>query len=400
MTFHPHGRLLAVASVDGTTKVWDGSTAACRVEFVGHVDRVSAIAFCHNGARLMTASDDGTVKLCRTEDEYFTAVDWPNFAVNEIDFSSDSGLLAWTGYPTSGGVPGYTGIVELPALAADFLNGAAGVFADLQFLSTPRLFLGVGAGGGRAEISVTQSPVVPRGFPRPADQTGWMPRLTATSDGAISVWGSCYPLHVADAQNNVKLLGADETAEVIELRINPAHERELIVASDKTIAVWDLQARRCTSRWAMPAPTKGFDFIDRTTIAVGGADEVLRIVDVPHAGNFVAELPSNDGADQQRGHPPQRANCGAGTCKRADLAVGPLGSAPTADARGPPGQSHPPDVLSQRPVSGQRQRAGAGVYLVGGGGQRANAVRRHRDDQRGVDGGARGRGDASRPCGA
>ncbi|QDT73293.1 WD40 repeat domain-containing serine/threonine protein kinase [Lacipirellula limnantheis] len=295
VAFHPHGRLLAVASVDGTTKVWDGSTAACRVEFVGHVDRVSAIAFCHNGARLMTASDDGTVKLCRTEDEYFTAVDWPNFAVNAIDFSSDSGLLVWTGYPTSGGVAGYTGIVELPTLAADFLNGAAGVFADLQFLSTPRLFLGVNAGGARAEISVTQSPVVPRGFPRPADQTGWMPKLTATSDGAISVWGSCYPLHVADAQNNVKLLGADETAEVIELRINPAHERELIVASDKTIAVWDLQARRCTSRWAMPAPTKGFDFIDRTTIAVGGADEVLRIVDV-RTGNFVAELPSNDGA--------------------------------------------------------------------------------------------------------
>lgn len=295
VTFQPDGRLLAVASLDGTAKVWNALTAACRVEFVGHVDRISAISFCQNGARLMTASDDGTVKLCRTEDEYFAAVDWPNFAVNEIGFSSDSSLLAWTGHPSSGAVPGCTGVVDLPALAAVLLEGAAWAYADLQFLSAPRRFLAVSSTGERVEISVTRSPVEPRSFPRPADQTGWMPKLTSTADGAISVWGSCYPLHVAYLEDDVKLMGADQTAEVSELRINPSHERELVVASDKTIAVWDLQTRRCRSRWDMPAPTNGFDFVDPTTIAVGGADEVLRLVDV-RTGDVTVALPSNDGS--------------------------------------------------------------------------------------------------------
>src|SRR5690606_12200893 len=154
VTFHANGVSLVTAGGDSVARLWDLSRTTCTKEFVGNADRIVGDGFCMNGDRLMTASDDGAVKVYRVADANLTVVDWPHFGVNELGFSSDSRLFVWTGYPTEGNVPACTGLVELPTLMTDVVHGAAGCFADLQFLQEPRRYIAIDNLGRRADVRV------------------------------------------------------------------------------------------------------------------------------------------------------------------------------------------------------------------------------------------------------
>ena len=58
--FAPDGRTLAIASADGTVRLWEVATWKVRAEFRGHRDRVTALAFGPNG-RLFTGGLDTVV---------------------------------------------------------------------------------------------------------------------------------------------------------------------------------------------------------------------------------------------------------------------------------------------------------------------------------------------------
>jgi serine/threonine protein kinase len=295
VAFHASGQFVATASSDGMARVWDAKTGRCLKEFVGHTDRVVNAAFCQNGSRLMTASDDGSAKICRIEDASFTVVDWPNFGVNELGFSNDSRLFVWTGHPTSGGVPGCTGLVELPSFGADFVQGAAGSYADLQFLKEHRRFITTDNAGNRCDVRVTSTPVTSKSYLEPANQPGFAPKLSATSNGEMVVWGDVYPLYVTYVDGGkAERIGSDESGEVTELRINPFSEDYVLVASAQVLMRWDLRTRECTHRWVMPTSVKGFDYVDKDRVALAGADGVLRIVDLS-SGEETTSFPSNDG---------------------------------------------------------------------------------------------------------
>jgi WD40 repeat protein len=63
VTFSPHGRLLASASVDGTVRIWDAVDLRLKRVLVGHSASVNSIEFDRDGRLLASASSDRTIRL-------------------------------------------------------------------------------------------------------------------------------------------------------------------------------------------------------------------------------------------------------------------------------------------------------------------------------------------------
>jgi WD40 repeat protein len=66
VAFHPGGKLLASAGLDGTVRLWDVATGCELGTLRGHGDAVRAVTFTAEGARLVSGGSDGTVKVWQT----------------------------------------------------------------------------------------------------------------------------------------------------------------------------------------------------------------------------------------------------------------------------------------------------------------------------------------------
>lgn len=65
--FSPNGGLIATASRDHTTKIWDANTGNLIKTLQGHSDDIRYVSFSPDGERILTASRDTTAKLWNTE---------------------------------------------------------------------------------------------------------------------------------------------------------------------------------------------------------------------------------------------------------------------------------------------------------------------------------------------
>ena len=105
--FHPTDSSKVVsASDDKTIKLWDLDTDTATT-FSGHTDKVNAVAFSPDGETLASGSEDKTCKLWRVSDQENTATleHIPNTnssasTVNSVAFSPDGETLATAGYQT------------------------------------------------------------------------------------------------------------------------------------------------------------------------------------------------------------------------------------------------------------------------------------------------------------
>jgi WD40 repeat protein len=62
VAYSPDGAKIATASGDGTARVWDAGDGGFLVALEGHTERVSSVSWTADGAELFTASEDGTVR--------------------------------------------------------------------------------------------------------------------------------------------------------------------------------------------------------------------------------------------------------------------------------------------------------------------------------------------------
>ena len=63
MAFSPDGKRIVSGSDDNTVKVWDADKGTETLTLKGHTDQVTSVAFSPDGKRIVSGSWDKTVKI-------------------------------------------------------------------------------------------------------------------------------------------------------------------------------------------------------------------------------------------------------------------------------------------------------------------------------------------------
>jgi WD40 repeat protein len=93
LAFSPNGRFIA-GSGDGTVFVCDSDTNEERLSFHGHSDKVTSVAFSHDGRLLASGSSDASIRIwCIETGAELLAID-TEIGVSSVAFSHDGSHLA------------------------------------------------------------------------------------------------------------------------------------------------------------------------------------------------------------------------------------------------------------------------------------------------------------------
>jgi WD40 repeat protein len=95
VAFSHDGTRLASGSNDGTVRLWDVRTGKATFTLQGHTDAVWSVAFSPDGSRLDSASWDKTIRIWDTQTgKFVTTLQEHTAAVNSVAFSPDGTRLA------------------------------------------------------------------------------------------------------------------------------------------------------------------------------------------------------------------------------------------------------------------------------------------------------------------
>jgi eukaryotic-like serine/threonine-protein kinase len=94
VAFHPEGSTLATAGADGTVRLWDVATRAPRAVLRGHTADVQRVAYSGNGKLLASSSSDKTIRLWDAESGNTLATIPVGCVVYGLAFSPDGTRMA------------------------------------------------------------------------------------------------------------------------------------------------------------------------------------------------------------------------------------------------------------------------------------------------------------------
>ena len=95
VSFSPTGNAIAIASQDGTAKLWD-LQGNCLVTFIGHDYSVNSVSFSPTGDAITTASSDGTAKLWDLQGNCLVTFIGHDDWVTSVSFSPTGDAIATT----------------------------------------------------------------------------------------------------------------------------------------------------------------------------------------------------------------------------------------------------------------------------------------------------------------
>jgi WD40 repeat protein len=241
VAFSPDGRTLATGSYDHAAKIWDTAKGEVRRTLHGHRGAVTSVAFHPGGETVATASIDGTVKLWNVASGELTATltghkSWVNSLVFFPDGkqlasgSSDGTIIVWsvearkaiqTVRATNAEVRSIAVSPDARSLAAGIRYGAVKVWDTATW--TERLsFVG-------HESDVWTIAFSPAG------------ELLATGNGDWNRGGEVKLWSAADGSPSGRF---QHTGEVLSLAFSPDGKLLAAGAGDKTVRVWETEAKR------------------------------------------------------------------------------------------------------------------------------------------------------------
>ena len=273
--FSPDGRLLVLASYDGTIRVWDWEAKAPPSVLRGHQGAVRDVAFTPDGRRVVSAGQDGTIRLWDLSAPADPAVlRGHDGEVVSVDISGDGGHVVSSGFDgvvrvwdLAGGAPplalrGHAGLVYTAAFAPDgrkvvsagadasirvwdlpaggeplVLRGHVGLVLSANFSPDGRLI--TSAGGDTTvrvwDVSTGAPPVALRGHEGLVYTASFSPDgqqvVSSSVDGTVRLWdwaGSAKPL---------VLRGHDGL--VLDASFSPDGRLVSSAGSDGRVLVWD-----------------------------------------------------------------------------------------------------------------------------------------------------------------
>ena len=237
VAWSPDGKLVAGASKDETARVWNVDSGELVTTLRGHTDFVGKVAFAPDGATIATASTDGTVRLWNVADGSTRAVLRGHADdVTDLAFTPDGARLVSSSEDRTSRVwdacTGWHGGARFETSGAPYV---ARFSPDDSRIATASF-------DGRIQLwSATTLDLLASWQAHPENKSchalGWTP------DGRYLVSGSWEPVvRVWDAWTQGEVAAFEQPAGTHYLAVGP-DGRLAAACSDKTVIVWDLEAR-------------------------------------------------------------------------------------------------------------------------------------------------------------
>ncbi|KAJ7166772.1 hypothetical protein C8R46DRAFT_951385, partial [Mycena filopes] len=279
VAFSPDGTRIVSGSNDKTVRVWDTETQAqIGAPLEGHTGTVSSVAFSPDGARIVSGADDKTVRVWDTEAQ--TQIGAPleghTGTVSSVAFSPDGTRIVSGSYDntvrvwdtetqTQIGAPleGHTGGVSSVAFSPDGTRIVSGSYDNTVRVWDTETQTQIGApleGHTGGVSSVAFSPDGTR-------------IVSGSNDKTVRVWDT-----ETQAQIGAPLEG--HTGTVSSVAFSPDGAHIVSGSSDDTVRVWDTEAQT-----QIGAPLEGHTGTvssvafspDGTHIVSGSSDDTVRV---------------------------------------------------------------------------------------------------------------------------
>lgn len=275
ISFSPDGNYLAIANMDGASKVWDLATQREVLSLQNPLLPTKAIAFSADGRWLATGGDEGLVKIWNADsgEERFTlplggVIHAVAFSPNDprvAAASEDGSVKVWDA--TTG-----EELLSLPRLSGMY---------DLAFLSNGRLITAGQDGVTRVWDAISGQELLTL-----AGHKSTVVGVAGSPDGTrIATSGYDETLRVWDANPGHEVLTIAAHQDVVwDVRYSPDGERLASVSVDGTAKLWDADSGRLLLTLSKgDMPTDGFTGLafsqNGREIAVGGLDGTITLWD-------------------------------------------------------------------------------------------------------------------------
>jgi uncharacterized ferredoxin-like protein len=233
VSFSPDGQHMVTAGQDGKVRIWNLSGQQL-AQFQGHQGAVTGVSFSRDGQRLVTTGQDGKVGIWNLSGQQLAQFQGHQGAVTGVSFSRDGQRLVTTGQD------GKVGIWNLSGQQLTQFQGHQGVVKSLRLSPDGELLATLGGDGvakvwnwsGRqlSDLRVDQGWIMDVSFSQDSQRLA-----TAQLDGTVRLW-KMSGQKVAEFNSY-----QDELRRVSFI---PDGQRIATVGVDGTVRLWNLAGRQ------------------------------------------------------------------------------------------------------------------------------------------------------------